>query len=87
MTSKRYACEVCGKRFRDTWGLREHSRIHSNERPFECKVCGKGFKWKHHLVRHGPVHTGERPLKGALTRHVAHVHAGKKRKKPPRLHD
>lgn len=34
-----YSCKDCGRKFRLKCTLREHSSIHSNERPFECWIC------------------------------------------------
>ncbi|XP_063692610.1 zinc finger protein Xfin-like [Bolinopsis microptera] len=54
-------CQICGKRFASAWTLREHSRVHTGERPYECTVCGKKFAHHSNMVRHYRIHTGERP--------------------------
>ena len=35
--------EGCGKVFRKVCSLREHIKIHSNDKPFVCFDCGRGF--------------------------------------------
>lgn len=52
----KYACPVCGKRFKSNSGLWQHKVIHIEAKPFECKYCGKGFKLKGNLRRHMITH-------------------------------
>lgn len=57
---KKYSCDMCDKKFFSKHGVREHFRVHTNERPFKCKAtgCDKSFKQagqlKQHQERHGP---------------------------------
>ena len=37
-----YPCDIWGKAFRRQDHLRDHSYIHSKEKPFKCLECGKG---------------------------------------------
>jgi hypothetical protein len=37
-------CSVCDKQFKKTY-LREHMKIHDNERPYKCIVCGKTYRY------------------------------------------
>ena len=49
---KRHRCEICGytsKRYAD---LRDHQRIHSDERPFQCNICLARFKQRQTLRNH-----------------------------------
>uniref|UniRef100_A0A3B3CAW8 C2H2-type domain-containing protein n=3 Tax=Oryzias melastigma TaxID=30732 RepID=A0A3B3CAW8_ORYME len=59
---KKFACEDCGKTFRDHFSLRSHMRVHSEEKPFGCQSCGKSFKHEHNLKIHMRIHTGEEPF-------------------------
>lgn len=50
-------CPICGKSTR--W-LSEHSRIHSEVRPFKCEYCDKGFKTRGNLEIHKANHLNQR---------------------------
>lgn len=41
----------------------QHTRIHTNEKPFECIHCDKSFKTSSQLKSHKRIHTGETPYK------------------------
>ena len=56
-------CDICKKHFRSKYDLRDHVRIHANERPFECKSCGKGFTKKTYLTSHERIHLGIKSFK------------------------
>ena len=47
-----YECDVCEKRFRDSYNLKKHVHIHTNEKPYECDVCEKRFTTSSDLQRH-----------------------------------
>ncbi|XP_059621079.1 zinc finger protein 878-like [Phlebotomus argentipes] len=55
---KKHICEVCGKFFPSSAGLKKHSYSHSGpeSRPFGCSMCSKRFvtdhKMKVHMMRH-----------------------------------
>ena len=59
--NKRFACDVCGKKFKNPNCLQIHSKLHTGIREFKCKDCGKSFVQKEHLVVHSRTHSGERP--------------------------
>eukprot|EP00189_Rhodosorus_marinus_P005750 CAMPEP_0113958356 /NCGR_PEP_ID=MMETSP0011_2-20120614/3361_1 /TAXON_ID=101924 /ORGANISM="Rhodosorus marinus" /LENGTH=185 /DNA_ID=CAMNT_0000969183 /DNA_START=74 /DNA_END=631 /DNA_ORIENTATION=- /assembly_acc=CAM_ASM_000156 len=44
----RHACQECGKRFKYRYNVREHARVHNNQRPFQCGFdgCEETFKWR-----------------------------------------
>lgn len=42
----------CGREFTKTWGLKEHYRVHSGEKPFECEKCKTRFTQKGSLLKH-----------------------------------
>ena len=56
-----YECDVCEKRFRDSYNLKKHVHIHTNEKPYECDVCEKRFNESGNLKRHMRIHTNENP--------------------------
>ena len=47
-----HECDVCEKRFRDSYNLKKHVHIHTNEKPYECDVCEKRFTQSGNLKRH-----------------------------------
>ena len=51
-----HECDVCDKAFRDSSTLKDHMRIHTNERPYECDVCDKAFRESGQLKRHKRAH-------------------------------
>ena len=42
----------CKREFTKTWGLKEHYRVHTHEKPFECKKCHTRFTQKGSLLKH-----------------------------------
>jgi len=55
--------EGCDFKTRTPGNLREHQKIHSEERKLVCKDCNKTFKQRSVLRTHMLTHTGERPHK------------------------
>jgi hypothetical protein len=64
LKSKNLQCPLCKKAFKDSSGLKKHTRIHG-ERKYICGVdgCGKRFVDNSKLKRHQLVHTKQRPYK------------------------
>ena len=90
-----FACETCGKQFRQQVHFKLHMRSHSDERPISCQVCPKTFKYELSLKNHMKTHTeitGHRQkydcqLCGTqfththnLQRHMKYIHDKKDRK-------
>ena len=80
-----HECDVCEKRFRDSYNLKKHMHIHTNEKPYECDVCEKRFNESGNLKRHMRIHTNENPYEcdvcekrfresGNLQKHVRTQH-------------
>ncbi|KAJ8903473.1 hypothetical protein NDN08_004580 [Rhodosorus marinus] len=55
---KTHKCRVCGKRFEKSNTMRDHMRIHTNEKAYKCNIegCGKAFKWRSSLSQHRRLH-------------------------------
>ncbi|XP_055600238.1 zinc finger protein 836-like [Uranotaenia lowii] len=73
-------CDICDKRFSTSGHLKDHMKIHSNEKPEKCKFCGASFRQKQQLKVHLYQHLGK-PFKcqfctqefGIKCRMVAHL--------------
>ena len=59
-SSRTFRCNLCPKRFKRSWTLREHFRTHTWDRAFECNVCGRAFVRKQERERHEASHRIER---------------------------
>ncbi|TRY91601.1 hypothetical protein DNTS_021761, partial [Danionella cerebrum] len=55
-----FACNSCGKTFKDGRALKSHSSLHTGERPHGCSYCDKRFRTSSHRRAHERTHTGER---------------------------
>ncbi|XP_014226069.1 uncharacterized protein LOC106651891 [Trichogramma pretiosum] len=57
-THKAYtiACPRCDKMFKNTSTLKQHLRIHEDQRPYKCNECGVGFNRRDGLRLHMRVH-------------------------------
>lgn len=59
--SFRFMCKVCGTGHRCPVTLRQHTRIHTDERPFKCHYCPIAFHTKSQRTVHERIHTGIKP--------------------------
>jgi len=59
---KKKECHICKNRFRQLTTLRNHLKIHTDERPYKCKHCDKAFRQVSTLTNHVKIHTGEKPF-------------------------
>ncbi|KAK7574099.1 hypothetical protein V9T40_011290 [Parthenolecanium corni] len=56
---KAFVCRICNASFKGH--LRQHLRIHLQEKPYQCAVCGAKFVQKSQLTVHQRKHTGDKP--------------------------
>lgn len=58
LRSGRYKCDHfdCDYSTDIKSSLKSHSRVHSDDRPYECKICQKNFRYKSSLNRHMKTH-------------------------------
>lgn len=57
-TVNKFQCKVCGKSLASRQNLKEHSYIHSGEKPYICKEpgCKMSFRQGTHLSAHKKLH-------------------------------
>ncbi|XP_014219131.1 uncharacterized protein LOC106647318 [Copidosoma floridanum] len=65
-THKSYSiqCEHCDKKFKNTSTLKQHMRIHEDQRQYKCDHCGVGFNRRDGLRLHLRVHEKGENSKG-----------------------
>jgi uncharacterized Zn-finger protein len=60
---RKHSCSECGKCFKMLSTLKDHLRIHRNEKPFSCNICNRGFSQSANLKQHLRRHTQVKPFK------------------------
>ncbi|KAJ8364537.1 hypothetical protein SKAU_G00133680 [Synaphobranchus kaupii] len=60
---KKFACEICEKKFYTMAHVRKHMVAHTKDMPFTCETCGKSFKRSMSLKVHFLQHSGEKPFR------------------------
>lgn len=54
-----FKCEHCGKLFTRNWYLKQHIKLHSNDKPYSCEMCDKRFLNSSNLKQHMKTHSVE----------------------------
>ena len=57
-----YECEHCDKKFTEQTVLKEHTRIHTKERPYQCTECGSTFSFQSTFLSHRKMHLREKGM-------------------------
>ena len=57
-----YECKICGWKTKYIVSVKDHVRIHMNEKPFICGVCTKAFSNQSNLNSHLARHYDNRPF-------------------------
>ncbi|XP_055601237.1 zinc finger protein 585A-like [Uranotaenia lowii] len=83
----KYACDQCGKTFKQSNSLKAHLLMHAGQTPFVCEVCNKGFVRKFKLIYHMRTHTGEKPYVCKFCGHAFADHTNHKRHEMTHMKD
>ena len=60
-SERKNKCEFCGKGFLTIQHLKDHTNIHTGERPYMCSFCGATFASKGNWLTHvKTVHLGQK---------------------------
>ncbi|XP_031626180.1 zinc finger protein 84-like [Contarinia nasturtii] len=60
---RNYKCHLCSKAFTMSSSLKQHIRIHTQEKPYTCEVCGRSFTQNSNLRQHLMRHKQNKPFK------------------------
>ncbi|KAG8199624.1 hypothetical protein JTE90_009459 [Oedothorax gibbosus] len=63
---KVYSCTMCSYSSVYSCHVKQHSVVHTGERPYKCTVCNKRFAQKSSVKTHMLLHTGHKPFKCSL---------------------
>ncbi|KAF6033589.1 hypothetical protein EB796_008102 [Bugula neritina] len=83
-----YACEICGKIFKQKGNMTKHMLAHDAAHHYTCEYCNKTFKYPDMLKKHSLLHTQGKAfrcqqcdrsflVKYELTKHVKEMHSNK----------
>ena len=68
-SERKNKCEFCGKGFLTIQHLKDHTNIHTGERPYMCSFCGSTFASKGNWLNHvKTVHLGHKRDKNKTER-------------------
>ena len=63
MEDRKFKCGTCGKGFTSNAKLRDHTNIHTGEKPYKCKFCNACFASIGNHAMHQRSHLGHRRSK------------------------
>ncbi|KAK6634465.1 hypothetical protein RUM43_011866 [Polyplax serrata] len=55
-----FICLICGKQFKSSKALKDHSPVHTGEKNYHCDICNKSYTTSANLKIHKRTHTGAR---------------------------
>ncbi|EEB10317.1 krueppel c2h2-type zinc finger protein, putative [Pediculus humanus corporis] len=57
---REFICLICGKQFKSSKALKDHSPVHTGEKNYHCDICNKSYTTSANLKIHKRTHTGAR---------------------------
>lgn len=52
MNERPFKCTQCKRSFPESWALKRHQRIHTQEKPYTCPICFKTFADSSNRLKH-----------------------------------